>query len=440
MIKLRAPMDRRTLLRGVGVTLALPLMEAMVPTAKAAQAARSVKRFQAIYMPNGMIMESFIPTQTGKDYALSDTLRPLAEVKDKFSVISGLSANPTRGDGHAAGCAGFLTGAFIKNTDGHDVLCDVSIDQLAAKRIGGDTPLPSLELGLEPPSMTGTCVVSYSCAYTNTLSWRNSTTPMPVTYNPREVFERLFGDGDTVDQKSRLAQLKREASILDFVMDDAKRLTGQIGVDDRQKLDQYMDAVRDVELRIQKMSASGQGAVTTDVARPAGVPDSFEEHCRMMLDLQILAMQADLTRVCSFMIGRELSNRAYPQLGVSEAHHMLSHHVNEPERIAKIQRINQLHIEQFAYYLKRMSETKEAGGSLLDNTMVIAGCAFGDPNVHDPGKLPTLLAGGLVRTGEHIRVKEGTTRANVLLAGLHKLDVEKERVGDSTSPLSELFA
>lgn len=441
MIRLRAPMDRRTLLRGAGVMMALPLMEAMVPTARAADAVKAqTRRFQAFYTPNGMMMEHFTPTTVGKDFAMPKTLTPLAPFREKFSIVSGLGANPKRGDGHAAGCAGFLTGAMIRNTDGHDVLCDVSIDQLIARKIAGDTALPSLELGLEPPSMTGTCVVSYSCAYTNTLSWRNQTTPMPVTYNPREVFERLFGDGDTVDQKSRLAQLKREASILDFVMADAKRVSGDLGVDDRQKLDQYMDAVRDVEMRIQKLSSSDRGVVTTDVARPAGPPESFEEHCKMMIDLQVLAMQADLTRVSTFMVGRELSNRAYPQLGVSEAHHMLSHHVNEQDRMDKIQRINQLHMEQLAYYFRRMSETKDGDGSLLDNTLIVAGCAFGDPNIHDGSRLPTLIGGGLAKGGEHVQMPQGTSRANVLLAAVQKFGVEQAALADSTSAATELTA
>jgi hypothetical protein len=439
MIIMRKPMARRTLLRGAGVLLALPLMEAMAPSAKAAEAIKQVKRFQAFYMPNGMMMQSFTPATTGKDYVMPDTLKPLEPFREKFAVVSGLAADPKRGDGHAAGCASFLTGAKIKNTDGYDVLCDVSIDQLIAQQFGADTPLASMELGLEAPSMTGTCVVSYSCAYTNTLSWRNSTTPMPVTYNPREVFERLFGDGDTVDQKSRLAQLRREASILDFVMDDARRVSNQLGSEDKHKLDQYMDSVRDVETRIQKVATSDRGFATTDVARPAGVPATFEEHAKMMIDLQVLAMQGDLTRVSTFMTGRELSNRAYPELDVPDAHHMLSHHVNDPVRMAKVQRINQLHIAQLAYYMKRMSETNEGDGTLLDNTLILAGCAFGDPNIHDAAHLPTIVAGGLVQGGQHHQVTT-TTRANVLVAALQTLGVKRDQIGDSNAPLTELFA
>jgi hypothetical protein len=436
MIIMPKPMDRRTLLRGAGAALALPLMEAMAPSAKAAEAARQTKRLQVIYTPNGMIMQNFTPSGVGKDYVIPSTLKPLEPYRDKFSVVTGLS-HGRKGDGHAAGCAGFLTGAEIKNTDGNDVLCGTSIDQIIARKIGQDTPLSSLELGLETPSMTGTCVVSYSCAYTNTLSWRNSTTPLPVTYNPREVFETLFGDGDSVDQKSRLAQLKREASILDFVMDDARRVSGQLGAEDKHKLDQYMDAVRDVEVRIQKISTGGQSPVSTDYARPAGVPDSFEDHARMMIDLQVLAMQADLTRVSSFMIGRELSNRAYPQLGVNEAHHMLSHHQNDPEKMAKISRINQLHMAQIAYYMKRMSETKEGDGTLLDTTFIVAGAAFGDPNIHDPSKLAILVGGGLAKRGENVVVQQGTTRSDLLLAVVNKFGIEQASLGDSTRALTE---
>ncbi|RYF88555.1 MAG: DUF1552 domain-containing protein, partial [Caulobacteraceae bacterium] len=376
----------------------------------------------------------------GKGAALSQTLSPLQPFKDQVVVVSGLAANPKQTDRHAAGCAGFLTGAQIKNTDGYDVLCGTSIDQILARKFGDDTTLPSLELGLEQPSMTGTCVVSYSCAYTNTLSWRDATTPVPVSHNPRDVFERLFGDGDTVDAKSRMIQLKREASILDNVMDDARRVSSRVGIEDNRKLDQYMEAVRDIEKRIQKASTSDKGMVTADIARPAGVPESFEEHCRMMIDLQVLAMQTDMTRVSTFMIGRELSNRAYPQLDVPEAHHMLSHHVNDPVKMAKVQRINQLHMEQIAYYMKRMHETKEADGSLLDNTLILAGAGFGDPNSHDTTRMPTLVAGGLSKGGQHFMAPPGSTRSNILVAALHTMGVEQAVVGDSTSPLTEVIA
>jgi len=440
MIKMSNPMNRRTLLRGAGVALSLPVLEAMVPTAKAADAVKQAKRFQAFYLPNGMMMEDWTPEAEGKDYALSRTLSPLQPFKDKITVVSGLGAPPHQTDRHAAGCAGFLTGAHIKNTDGYDVLCGTSIDQMLARTIGRETTLPSLELGLEQPSMTGTCVVSYSCAYTNTLSWRDETTPIPVTHNPRDVFERLFGDGDTVDPRSRLVQLKREASILDFVMDDARRVSQRVGIEDNRKLDQYMDAVRDIELRIQKASNSDRGVVTTDLERPSGVPDSFKDHIRLMIDLQVIAMQTDLTRVGTFMIGRELSNRAYPELDVPDAHHMLSHHINDPIRMAKVQKINQYHMEQFAYYLQRMIETKEAGGSLLDNTFVMIGAGFGDPDRHDITKMPTVVAGGLAQGGQHFSANIGSTRTSVLVAALQKMGIENAVVADTSSPLTEVIA
>lgn len=441
MIPRRAPMNRRALLRGVGTAMALPLLDSMVGSARAAEADQLPKRLQIFYMPNGMIMTSFTPKTTGAGYEMSPTLQPLAAFRDRFTVITGLS-QPKKGDAppHARNCAGFLTGAEVKHTDGFDFRAGMSMDQIVARQFGQSTQLASLELGLEPPSLNGTCEVSASCAYTNTLSWRDPTTPMPVIVNPRDVFERMFGDSDGVDPKSRLAQLKRQASILDFVMDDAATMSRSLGAGDRHKLNQYMEAVRDVERRIQKAEQGGQGAVSTDFARPSGIPDTFEAHMRVMVDLQVLAMQADLTRVSSFMLGREISNRAYPEIGVADAHHMLSHHGNDPEKIAKLVKINQLHMEQFAYYLKRMSETKDGEGSLLDRTLVMAGAAMGNPNEHDSDDLPLMIAGGLTKGGRHIAAPKGTAISNLLVTVMDTLGVRHDAIGDSTGSLSQLHA
>ena len=315
------------------------------------------------------------------------------------------------------------------------------MDQVVAKQFGEKTQIPSIEVGLEPPSLVGSCDSGYSCAYTNTLSWANASTPLPVTINPREVFERLFGDGDSLDAKSRLAQLRRQASILDFVAQDAKRLSNKMGASDKHKLDEYLTSVRDIEKRIQKVEQGGAEATALPAyARPSGVPDKFEDYSHMMIDLQVLAMQADITRVSSFMVGREVSGRSYPEIGVPDAHHPLSHHGHDPEKIAKLTKINTLHMEQVAYYLKRMSETREGEGSLLDTTLVMAGASLADPNNHDHRGLPVILAGGLMKGNRHIIAPKDTPMANLMLSMMDTLGVDCQRIGDSSGRLSTFSA
>jgi hypothetical protein len=313
------------------------------------------------------------------------------------------------------------------------------MDQVVARRTGEVTQLASLELGIDPPSLMGSCDVGYSCTYTNGLSWRTPTVALPVTVNPRDVFERLFGDGDALDRKSRLAQLKRQSSILDFVREDAARLSGRLGANDRRKVDEYLESIRDVERRIQMAGQRGDSA-TTDVTRPAGIPDDYDAHVRLMVDLQVLALQADLTRVCSFMLGRELSNRTYPEIGVPDSHHMLSHHGGDKEKIAKLSRINQLHMRQFAYYLERMHATRDGDGTLLESTAVLAGASLGEPNDHDNMNLPILVAGGLMPTNRHIVVPKHTPMSNLMLSIIRAVDVPADTFGDSTGPLTELDA
>jgi len=313
------------------------------------------------------------------------------------------------------------------------------MDQLVAKQIGEQTQIPSLELGLEPPSLVGSCDTGYSCAYTNTLSWASANTPLPVTVNPREVFERLFGDGDSLDAKTRLAQLRRQASILDFVADDAKRMSANMGATDKAKMDEYLTSVRDVEKRIQKMEQGGGSmAALPNYARPSGAPDGFADHARMMIDLQVLAAQADLTRVSTFMLAREVSARSYPEIGVPDGHHPLSHHGNDPEKLAKLTKINILHMEQIAYYLKRMSETKELDGTLLDHTVMLAGAALADPNRHEHRNLPTIVAGGLVKGNRHLVAEKGTPMTNLMLAIMDRMDVRVDKLGDSNGRLTGL--
>jgi len=443
MIVLRKPLARRTMLRGMGTMMALPFLEAMMPAAKAADIAARPKRLQIFYSPNGMMMETFRPTSQGPGLVLPPTLEPLAPHRHYVSVISGLghpsaAAMGDRPAGHGRSCPAFLTGTHVKQTEGTDIRCAISVDQVFANHLGEATQLSSLELGIDQASLLGSCDIGYSCAYTNGISWRSPTVPLPVTANPRDVFERLFGDGDTLDAKGRLAQLRRQSSILDFVMADAARLSGQLGVEDRRKLDEYLEATRDVEKRIQKAILSGGGAQATDLERPAGIPASFDEHVRLMIDLQVLAMQADITRVGSFMIGRELSNRTYPEIGVPDSHHMLSHHGHIPEKIAKLERINRYHMGYFAYYLQRMRDVKDGEGSLLDRTLVLRGSAFGDSNEHDHMDLPIIVAGGLVKGDRHIVVEKNTTASNLLLASLHVLGVQANSFGDSTGLLKEL--
>ena len=443
MIVLRKPLARRTMLRGLGTMMALPFLEAMMPAASAADIAARPKRLQIFYSPNGMMMENFRPTSQGPGLVLPTTLEPLASHRQYVSVVSGLghpsaAAMGDRPAGHGRSCPAFLTGTHVKQTEGTDIRCAISVDQVFANHLGEATQLSSLELGIDQASLLGSCDIGYSCAYTNGISWRSPTVPLPVTANPRDVFERLFGDGDTLDAKDRVAQLRRQSSILDFVMEDTARLSGQLGVEDRHKLDEYLEATRDVEKRIQKAMTSGGSAQAAALERPAGIPNSFDEHVRLMIDLQVLAMQADITRVGSFMIGHELSNRTYPEIGVPDSHHMLSHHGHNPEKIVKLARINRHHMEYFAYYLQRMRDVQDGEGSLLDRTLVLRGSAFGDPNEHDHMDLPIIVAGGLVKGDRHIVVEKNTTASNLLLASLHVLGVQANAFGDSTGSLKEL--
>ncbi|SFF86062.1 Protein of unknown function [Novosphingobium sp. CF614] len=436
---IRKPLARRTVLRGLGTTMALPFLEAMMGTARAADIAQRPKRLQVFYSPNGMTMPGFQPAGTG--FTLPPTLEPLAPHRDTIAVISGLghpqaAAMGDRPAGHGRSCPAFLTGAHAKQTEGPDIRCGVSMDQVFAAHLGDATQIPSLELGIDQASLLGSCDINYSCAYTNGISWLTPTVPLPVTANPRAVFERLFGDGEALDEKGRLAQLRRQSSILDFVMEDTARLSGRLGMEDRRKLGEYLEATRAIEKRIQRAQASPAQAAT--IEQPAGIPEDFAEHVKLMIDLQVLAMQADITRVGTFMIGRELSNRTYPEIGVPDSHHMLSHHGNNPEKVAKLARINRFHMEFFAYMLQRMRETRDGEGSLLDRTLVIRGSAFGDSNEHDFMDLPVVVAGGLVKGGRHVTVKPGTTMSNLLLAGLNLLDVPATTFGDSTGPLREL--
>lgn len=445
MSSTRRPMDRRTVLRGLGAAVSLPLLESMLPNARAADATARPKRLAVFYTPNGMIMQNFTPAKAGRDYPMSPTLAPLGPYREHFTVVTGLAHYNASalGDGpgsHGRSCPAFLTGVHAKRTEGSDLQCGISMDQVVARKSGETTPFASLELGIEPPSLLGSCDVGYSCTYTNTLAWRSPTVALPVTVNPRDVFERLFGNGEASDAKGRAAELQRQSSILDFVKEDATRLSGRLGSNDRRKMDQYLDAVRDVERRIQKANGHTVDVDLALIDRPAGIPDSFADHVRMMVDLQVLALQADLTRVCTFMLGRELSNRTYPDIGVPDAHHMLSHHGGDPEKVAKLSKINRLHMQHLAYYFERLSTTRDGDGTLLDSTLLLSGASLGEPNEHDNMNLPIVVAGGGLPGNRHIVAPKHTPMCNLMLAMIQRLGIPLVKFGDSTASLSELAA
>lgn len=403
------------------------------------------KRISVFYLPNGLRMPEFTPAEVGANYGITPILEPIAAHRDKFTIVSGLAHYNALalGDGpgsHGRSCAAYLTGAHPKRTEGADIYCGISMDQVVANHIGGATQLASLELGIEPPSLLGSCDVGYSCTYTNTLSWRSPTAPMPVTVKPQDVFERLFGDAGALDKKTRQQRLAHKASVLDFVLQDAKRLSPRLGANDRRKLDEYMESIRNVERRIQKASAQQIDVDTSGLVLPAGIPDSFEEHVKLMVDLQILALQADMTRVVTFMLGRELSNRSHPEIGVPDSHHSLSHHGNDPEKIAKLIKINQFHMAQFSYFLDRMANTADGEeGSLLDSTLVLGGASLGEPNEHDNMNLPAIVAGAGVKGNRHIAMPKHTPMCNLMLSMIQHMGIETSNFGDSSDKLHELY-
>jgi hypothetical protein len=441
MMITRKPVGRRTLLRGLGASLALPLLEGMIPSARAAEEAASARRrLQVLYMPNGMIMQNWSPAALGENYAISPILKPMEPFRDKFVVVKNLdhSMAEAMGDGagdHARCCATFLTGVHIYKSDSV-LLNGPSMDQLVAKKFGRYTQIASMELGLDQPSMVGSCDSGYSCAYNNTMSWTGPKTPLPITVNPREVFERMFGDGDLGDANARRRQLLRQASLLDFVAEDAKRFSSSLGARDRQKLDEYMTAVRDVERRIQMAETQNEVALPS-MARPSGIPESYSAYSRMMIDLQVLAMQADLTRVGTFMFGREAGGRSYPETGVADGHHPLSHHVNNPEKMANLTKINTYHMEQVAYYFQKMAETKDDEASLLDSTFVIAGASLADPNRHEHRDLPIIVAGPGIKGNRHVDAKS-IPMTNLMLTMMDQMGVNEEKLGDSTGRMAGL--
>jgi hypothetical protein len=444
----RIHLPRRAFLRGLGATIALPLLDGMVPalSALAQTAARPVRRLGVVYAPNGMNIWRWRPATEGAAFELTPVLEPLAPFRSQLLVLSGLSnqqadAVPGEGGGdHSRGQAAFLTGVHAKKTQGPDFQAGVSMDQIAARELANDTQLASLELALESNDLVGGCELGLSCAYTGTLSWRGPTSPVPVEIDPRAIFERLFGSSDTTDPKARLERLQTERSILDSVTSDLQRLQRRVGASDRTKVADYLDSVRDIERRIQKAEEQS-GRQLPLVEQPAGVPASFEEHARLMFDLMALAYQTDLTRVCTFMIGREQSTRTYPEIGVPEPHHPISHHQQRPEYLEKLAKINVFHLKIFASFLEKLRATRDGDGTLLDQVMLVYGSGLSNPDDHNHHDLPILLAGGgagQLRGGRHIKYPLDTPLANLHLTLLDKMGVPIERLGDSTGKIELL--
>lgn len=437
--------SRRFFLKGLGAAVALPMMESLVPAALAKSLEKRPKRMTVFYSPNGLRMQRYTPNTVGKNYEMTEILKPLEKVRDKYSVISGLahyqaSAFGSPPAGHGRSCPAFLTGAHAKATEGSDIYCGISMDQIAAKHFAKDTQLASLELGIEPPSLLGSCDINYSCAYTNTISWRSPTQALPAMVAPSDVFEHLFGDGNKIDEKTRQMRLAHKGSILDFINEEAKRVNQSLGVNDRQKMGQFLESIRDVERRIIKAKETTIEMNLDGFSVPANIPTNYEEHVKIMLDLQMLALQTDMTRVSTFMLGRELSNHAYTNLGIPDGHHALSHHANVPAKIDKLVKINAYHMQLFADYLEKMANIPDGESNLLDNTFVIRGACIGESNEHDHMNLPIILAGGGLEGNRHIAAKKHTPMCNLLLSVLQQMGVPADSFGDSTEPLTGLVS
>ena len=440
----RWQIPRRTFLKGVGTALALPMLEAMAPLS-AAPAMRRPLRMAFIYVPNGVNMADWTPAIEGTDFRLPRILEPLAPHRNELQILSGLAhhkADPN-GDGggdHARASASFLTGMQARKTAALDVRVGISVDQIAAAKIGNETRLPSLELSCDKGQQAGSCDSGYSCAYQFNLAWKTPTTPLPPEVDPRLVFERLFSNGNASETaESRARRQQAHKSILDFVLADARQLRSGLGASDRQKLDDYMTSVREIEQRIER--AQKMATATPDYAAPAGIPRDYEQHLRVMFDLLALAFQTDTTRVSTFMIAHDGSNRSYPFAGVPDGHHDISHHGGNAEKKAKLAKINRFHMTQFAYFLERLKSVREGDGTLLDNCMIVYGSAIADGNAHTHHDLPVLLAGrggGAFTTGRHVRFAKDTPMTNLYLAMLERMGVTAERIGDSTGVLKGL--
>jgi hypothetical protein len=441
MIITKKALPRRTFLRGMGATLALPLLDAMIPaaTALAKTAAARGRRLGFIYMPMGCDITRWTPPGEKLDQ-LTPILRPLAPICDHVSVITNLELRNAYPGTHATSNAAFLSAARAKLTESSDYYLGTTVDQIAAKQIGQESQLPSLEISMDLLQTVGQCDNGYACVYQNNLSWSSPTTPLPAEAHPRIVFESLFGEGGSI--ADRRAALRKKASLLDAFNEDLARLQRQLGPGDRAKVTEYLDSVREVERRIQKAEADAVGNPLPDLDRPVGVPAAYADHARLMFDLQILALQGDVTRVITFQLARETSNRTYPEIGVSDPHHPLTHHGNDPEKIARMAKINEFHVSLFAEFVAKLKATPDGTGSLLDHSLYLYGSGMGNPNVHDHTNLPVIVAGGAaagMKGGRHVRFSKPTPLANLHLTLLDKVGVRLDAFADSNGKLDELF-
>ncbi len=434
-------MPRRTFLRGMGATMALPLLEAMVPAATplAKTAAQPVRRLGFVFMPMGCDITRWTPTGDKLDQ-LSPILSSLAPVREHVTAISNLELQNAYPGSHATSNAAFLSAAKAKLTESTDYYLGTTVDQIAAQRIGQATQLPSLELAMDLLQVVGQCDNGYACVYQNNLSWSSPTTPLPAEAHPRIVFESLFGEGGSIAE--RRAALRKRASLLDSFNDDLARLQRNLGPGDRARVSQYLDTVREVERRIQKAEADTKDNPLPDLDRPVGVPAAYADHARLMFDLQVLALQGDVTRVITFQLARETSNRTYPEIGVSDPHHPLSHHGNDPEKIARMAKINAFHVSLFAEFLGKLKATREGNGTLLDHSLYLYGSGIGNPNIHDHSNLPILVAGGRaigMKGGRHLQYAKPTPLANLHLTLLDKVGVHLDSFADSKGKVDGLF-
>lgn len=439
---LKKSLPRRTFLRGMGAALALPLLDAMVPamTALADTAAQPVRRLGFIFMPMGCDITRWTPPGGEKLDELSFILKSLEPVKRHVNILSNMELKNAYPGTHATSNSAFLSAARARHTESTDYYLGTTVDQIAAKQLGKETQLPSLEMAMDMLQTVGQCDNGYACVYQNNLSWSSPTTPLPAEAHPRLVFESLFGEGG--NKADRQSALRKRASLLDFVKDDLSRLERTLGPSDRAKVSQYLDSVREVERRIQKAEADVSENPLPDLDRPVGVPAAYADHARLMFDLQLLALQGDVTRVITFQLARETSGRTYPEIGVPDPHHPLTHHGNDPEKIARMAKINQFHVSLFAEFIGKLNATKEGNGTLLDHSLYLYGSGMGNPNVHDHINLPIIVAGGAaggMQGGRHIRFDKPTPLANLHLTLLDKVGVRLDKFADSDRKLDELF-
>ena len=448
MFVTRKHLSRRAVLRGAGATLALPLLDCMVPAltalSRTAASPERLRRLGVFYVPNGMSMGYWWPRAEGPVQAMPPTLQSLAGLEDRVLLLGGLADKPADlmegGGDHARSAGTFLTASTFRLTTGADVYASVSMDQVAARELGRETQLTSLELGIESNAMVGTCDGGSSCAYTNTVAWRTPTTPLPVERDPRAVFERLFGTSGSTDPAARLARLERDRTIIDAVASELKRLERTLGTGDRAKVSEYVDSVRDVERRITTAERQSSRELPL-VDEPVGIPDDYATHAKLQMDLLALAYQTDLTRVSTFMLAKEVSGRAYPEIGVSDSHHPLSHHQDEAGKLERLHKINEYHFQQFAHLVKRMEAMPEGDGTMLDHTVFLYGTGISDSNTHFHDDLPVAVVGGQksgIRGGRYVRHPQGTPIANLYVSLLDRLGVHVDSFGDSTGRIGTL--